>query len=216
MRKTAQALTLLLAMGGLSLFTADAGAEVDHWKVVFVSGESQVRPSLDAGWQGLQAPAFISKGACIRTGQDGTVDIVLDRGWENVVSIRENAMVDFVEHSPQELRLRQGALFILLESEHIAMAASTPYLSLQMTQGAAALTSDARGSVIQVFGDSVRVAPAKSASLRPVYQSVNEGMAMHFPDEEVSRMAFGDYGAWQTWFKKNYERKDKYLLKKNR
>ena len=196
---------LILSAAAAFISCSPAWAGLEYWKVAEVSGLCEIAETPASGWHPAETPFFLKKGASIRTGNDASVEIMLNRSLESVLHLSGNTQVDFLERSPQTLRLKKGSLFVLMEAPADALQLSTPHSEVSLTLGAAAIESGASGDTIRVFSESVQV------QSRPV----PEGLKVQVPAAgalpEAQRMVFSDYADWQRWIKKNYEQKDKTL-----
>ena len=194
-------------------------ADVDSWRVVDVSGPGEVLSSSRSTWQPLACPSFIRQGAQLRTGKDGTVDIALNGGRESMIHVRPDSLLLFLKIRPSQVRLLSGSLFVLLEGEGDTLDVWTGRFLAQLAQGGMAeISSGTWEDTVKVFGDQAQLSgyDASGASRR---RTVDEGFKLNQGGKRSTgipaRMDFGDYEDWQQWFKKNYDRKDKFLLEKH-
>ena len=178
-------------------------AEIDFWKAVDVSGKSDMSDTVRPRWRPLAEAVFLKTGQSIRTGKNGTVDIVLNRSRESVVRLNENSRLDIVEGSPWHLRLSHGSLCVLLEAEGDRIQVSTPRSSAELAQGGVFIETGASGDLWRVFSEAVRL-KGVGAVPEGLQVRVSSGGEIGKPE----RMRIEDYTDWQRWFKENYARKD--------
>ena len=190
-------------------------ADLEYWKVVEASGSCEVLEDAQSGWRPLASPSNIREGSQVRTGKDGTVDITLDRGWENAIRVNPSSVLVFFQSRPHRIRLISGSLFALREGEKDPVEVLTGRLSARLAQGGMAVIVGARQDAVKVFGESALISsPGSGGSLKN--QTLSEGLMLSRSEGAVegtvARMDFTDYQEWQTWFKLNDERKDRFLL----
>lgn len=200
--------SLLLFVGAGMFLPSEAYSEIESWKVVDVGGASDVLAPSEKDWKPLAIHRLIQDGSQVRTGKKGSVDLVLNRGWESVIRLNPGSQVTFVSLSPHRLRLEKGSLYALLEAPEDRLQVASPQGMVRMGQGGLSLEASPEGERIRAFGDQIQIGE----------NTLEEGMQWTLAartDPVVSRMNFSDYEDWQRWVKKNYARKDKYFLKRH-
>ncbi len=197
------------------VLASTAKADIEYWKVVEVTGQAEMKPPTESAWKDLSAPLYIKSGSLVRTGKDGSVDFCLNRQWDSFLRLNENSEITFLQKSPKEIRLKNGSLFALLEGEPAvgSLGIFLPDMTVRMTLGGAAIFVSTEQTTLQVFGESVEVTDL-TGSASDVSQNVAEGW--EWSASRTRRLDFSDYAQWQRWFRKSYERKDKFLLKHTR
>ena len=212
-RRILVGLCLWQVAGGLQL--QPLHADIEYWRVVDVSGSCEVLEAAQSDWRPLASPSNIREGSQIRTGKAGTVDIALDRGGENAIRVNSNSALVFLQSRPRRIRLISGSLFALQEREKDPVEVLTGRLSARLAQGGMAVIVGARQDAVKVFGESAQIS-SSDAGGGSKYQILSEGLKLSRSggktEGTVVRMDFADYQEWQTWFKLNDERKDRFLL----
>ncbi len=207
-------LLLLGILGGFFILDSAAQADIEYWKVVQVTGVAQMKSPAQPDWKNLSAPFYLRKGSLVRTGKDAIVDFCLNRQWSNFLQLNENSELEFPKESPKEVRLKKGSLFALLEAESgsDSLHIFSPDVELRVGLGGLAVFASASRSTLKVFSESVEVVDLKSQpSDSP--KIISEGW--EWSAGQTRRLDFSDYAEWQRWFRKSYERKDKFFLKRS-
>ena len=192
----------------LFIWSSFAHADIEYWKVVEVTGFAQMKSPVEPEWKALSAPSYLKRGSLVRTGKDGAVDFSLNRQWDSFLRLSADSEMQISEKSSEEVRLKKGSLFVLLEAEPV----SAPPLRLVLPQPVFILSSGGLAAAVTETGTELKVF-GETAQIEGVPEAVEEGWG--WTDGRTWRMDFSDYADWQRWVRKTYDRKDKYFLKRS-
>lgn len=205
------------------LFTADAFAEIEFIKVVEIKGRADVFDPVSSSWSHQSTtPIELKAGYRLRTYEDSTAEIVMDRKWDRLIRLSENSRLSVLGSSLGRLALDEGHLYIVCEQDLTSVAplkVLTKDMAVEMSIAGLGIRSDQEGSHIQVFADFVTVFPKKSGKYSVSGEQLSEGFQSHLSaqSEEGSlsqRMSFDEYWKWQAWIKNRYATKDKLHTKR--
>jgi hypothetical protein len=201
----AKAFLFLGIVAGFFVFDSAAQADIEYWKVVEVTGAVEMKPSAISGWRKVSVPFYLKRGSLVRTGKKGSVDFCLNRQWDSFFRLNENSELRFSEKSPDEIQLKKGSLFALLEGEPVpgSLRIYSGDTAVRMPSGGLAVYASASRTAVMVFSESVEVGDL----------AVTEGW--EWSAGQVRRLDFSDYAEWQRWFRKSYGRKDEFFLKRS-
>ncbi len=187
-----------------------AFADIEFWKVVEVTGPAEMKTSAESAWKNITAPFYLKRGSLVRTGKDASVDFCLSRQWDSFLRLNENSEMQIPAKSSSEARLQKGSLFALFERERVVepFHIFSPELEITLSTGGLEVSVLESGTNLKVFSESIEVLERTNTTF---LKSIPEGW--EWTKEGTRRLDFVDYDPWQRWFRKNYDRKDKFFLK---
>ena len=175
----------------------------------------------DAGYREIidSAGPHEENGSVIRTGKDGTVDIALDRSWENMIHLCENSQLDLLGYPARQVELQNGRLFALFEKESDPLTITAGHSRVKLSTGGFMLETGENGDGVKVFSEVIQFAHPGPDSVSDGFRELSEGWKQRVPAaggiQDPERMDYEDYADWQKWFKQSYERRDNALVENN-
>ncbi len=211
---------LLIALAaGVCSVPADCGASVEHCRVIEIFGRAEIQ---EAGgvWQPLSAPRLLKGGDKIRTYEKSYADFSSSADLSGLMRLGPDARVEVMGDDLTRFFVRQGSFFVLREEdvagprrkEETLFQVFTRDLVADLLQGGMSVSVLQKGSLLCVFSEHAK-ASLFSASREKIYaQTVAEGFKLFVesPAKPAApqRLLYDDYGSWQFWMRKCYDRKD--------
>lgn len=168
-------------------------------------------------WKLAKRDAPLHSGTRLRTGADSEAYVIFDPDFERVLALGAGSETHIV-HEPDHFRLVKGRLYVILEPSIESTASGPKMLTVlagdwraHFSEGGALVERTASGSTLHVYGGQSKVSEAtrgaKGTKLTPVPEGFWYGQEAG-GQVKVSRMSYADYGKWNAWVKRWYEKKD--------
>lgn len=84
--------------------------------ILFMQGSVKIKSQKAATWEDAQIEMILSKGDSLKTGKRSWAEVGFGEDFVNVVRIKENTVVDFIDLGPIRLGLLKGEIRSLVES----------------------------------------------------------------------------------------------------
>ncbi|OGW83226.1 MAG: hypothetical protein A3C47_02005 [Omnitrophica bacterium RIFCSPHIGHO2_02_FULL_51_18] len=218
--------------GFIFLFAACAAPlnalEIEYAKVFDVTGSVKFAGFKSGRWQPLLRNLLLKSGTRVKTGNQSSVQIKLNRDFTGVLKLSPNSYLELKNEPPNKIYLEKGDLFVICEADTEAAPAagsgalqvSTKDLLMEIRQGGCIISVSDRGTWLKVFQEKVEAAHVLADRTKTKTWTVHEGYQLHAKSSgahtSLKRMQYENYDAWQVWIRGWYDHKDKIAAEKMR
>jgi len=89
--------------------------DVVNAKIIFVEGEVHIKTPTDKQWITAAEDMFLPQGTKIKTGNNSSCEIVLDKEFINVIGLEQNTTVNIDSLYPAKINLPKGRVFAFIK-----------------------------------------------------------------------------------------------------